>query len=234
MSAKVLKSVAVPTLSAGIGTRVQFQLGGKLEKLRATGVVAGIIHYEHIMIRIPAIPGILSRLNEGDPVVVRYVYEGNVYGFNSTILAFTNKPALIVFLAYPDEVESVNLRETQRVSCCLSAKVITEGGGYKAVLEDISLGGCRACLEEGVSESSSLDIDQRIELAFHLEGVAQEQVISCRVKHMKKDAQLYQIGFQFDKENKTVLKNVEQYIEGLISQEEATRTLSSKDETEHV
>jgi c-di-GMP-binding flagellar brake protein YcgR len=230
MSAKVLKPVAAPTLSAGIGTRVQFQLGGKLEKLKTSGVLAGMIHDEHVMIRIPPIPGILDRLNEGDPVVVRYIYAGKAYGFNSTILAFTNKPALIVFLAYPDEVESVNLRETQRVPCCLSAKIVAEGGGYKAVIEDISLGGCRACLEDGVSESSSLDIDQMIELAFHLDGVAKEQVISCTIRNLKKDAQLYQIGIQFDKENETVLKNVEQYIENLTSQEGASRILSYEDE----
>jgi c-di-GMP-binding flagellar brake protein YcgR len=227
MSVEALKPVAgVTILNAGIGVRVQFQLGGKAEKLKAGGVLAGMIPHEHIMIRVPAIPGILSRLNEGDPVVVRYIYGGNAYGFNSTILAFTNKPALIVFIAYPDEVETLNLRETQRVPCCLSAQVKTDGGGYKAVIEDISLGGCKAFLEEGASESSSLDIDQAIELAFHLDGVAGEQVISCRVKNLKKDAQLYEIGIQFDKEHETVLKNIEQYIDGLMSQEGATASYS--------
>ena len=73
-------------LNIGIGTRMQFQLGGKGQEFKAAGVLAGMISDKYLMIRVPAIPGILSRLQEDDLIVVRYVYAGNVYGFNSTIV----------------------------------------------------------------------------------------------------------------------------------------------------
>ncbi len=201
------------TLNIGIGTRMQFQLGGKGQELKAAGFLAGMIHDEYLMIRVPAIPGILSRLTEGDLIIVRYVYAGNVYGFNSTISNYIQKPALIVFLAYPAAVEIVNLRKAQRVECLFPATVKTDKGDYKAVIVDISQGGCRICLDHGANHSSSFDVDQTIGLSFHLAGVAEEQGIKGTIRVLKKDAQLSEMGIKFDEEDKAVLKNVKEYIE---------------------
>ena len=200
-------------LNIGIGTRMQFQLGEKGQEFKAAGFLAGMISDEYLMIRVPAIPGILSRLNENDLIVVRYVYAGNVYGFNSTISNYIQKPALIVFLPYPAAVEIVNLRKAQRVECLFPATVKTDKGDYKAVIVDISQGGCRICLDHGASQSSLFDIDQTIGLSFHLPGMAEEQVIESRIRVLKKDAQLSEMGIKFNEEDKDVLNNVKQYIE---------------------
>ena len=200
-------------LNIGIGTRMQFQLGEKGQEFKAAGFLAGMISDEYLMIRVPAIPGILSRLNENDLIVVRYVYAGNVYGFNSTISNYIQKPALIVFLPYPAAVEIVNLRKAQRVECLFPATVKTDKGDYKAVIVDISQGGCRICLDHGASQSSLFDIDQMIRLSFHLPGMAEEQVIESRIRVLKKDAQLSEMGIKFNEEDKDVLNNVKQYIE---------------------
>ncbi len=216
MFEKVLETlVGIGRVKIGLGVPVQFQLIGKNDKLRSTGFLAGMIPEEYLMVRVPAIPGILSRLSEGEPVVVRYIYEGHVYGFNSTILTFISKPGLMAFITYPDKVETMSLRETQRIPCCLSATIKTDGGEYRAVIVDISEGGSRVCLEEGFGESLSFDLGQTMELSFQFIGVAENQLISCTVRNLKRDAQLYEIGFQFDQENQAVLKKVKEYLDSL-------------------
>ncbi|MGO9019315.1 MAG: flagellar brake protein [Syntrophobacteraceae bacterium] len=201
------------TLNIGIGTRLQFQLGIKGQKCKAAGVLVGMVPYEYLMIRVPAIPGILSRLNEGEPIVVRYVYAGNVHGFSSAILNSIQKPALIVFLTYPSEVEAMNLRKAQRMECLLPASLKTDRGDYKAVIVDISLGGCRICFDYDAIESLTIDIDQTIGISFNLTGMAEEQVINCKIKNLKKDNPFCEMGVQFDQENKDVSNNVKRYIE---------------------
>jgi c-di-GMP-binding flagellar brake protein YcgR len=200
-------------LSIGIGTRLQFQLGIKGQEFKAAGVLIGMVPYEYLIIRVPAIPGILSRLNEGEMIVVRYVYAGHVHGFSSTILNSIQKPGLIVFVTYPSEVEAMNLRKAQRMDCFFPASVKTDMGDYKAVIVDISVGGCRTRLDYEVVESSSIDIDQTIAISFHLTGMAEEQVINGKVKNLKKDSQFFEMGVQFDQENEAVLNNVKLYIE---------------------
>ena len=62
-------------------------------------------------------------------------------------------------------------------------------------------------------DSRIFDIDQSIGLSFHLAGVVEEQVIKGKIRLLKKDAQLSEMGIQFDQENEAVLNNVKQYIE---------------------
>jgi len=201
------------TLSIGIGTRLQFQLGIKGQEFKAAGVLVGMVPDEYLIIRVPAIPGILSRLNEGELIVVRYVYGGHVHGFSSTILHSIQKPGLIVFVTYPSEVEAMNLRKAQRMECFFPASVKTDMGDFKAVIVDISVGGCRTRLDYDAVESSSIDIDQTIAISFHLTGMAEEQVINGKVKNLKKDSQFFEMGVQFDQEDGAVLNNVKLSIE---------------------
>ncbi|MGC9963848.1 MAG: flagellar brake protein [Syntrophobacteraceae bacterium] len=201
-------------LSIGIGTTLQFQLGWKGHELKAAGVLVGMSSDEYLMIRVPAIPGILSRLCEGDPIVVRYVYAGNVYGFTSTILTCIQKPALIVFIAYPTSVESMNLRKARRMQCLFPATVKGQGGDLKGLILDISLGGCKICIDNELSESLSIDVDQTIGISFLLTGTTEEQVINGRVQNMKKDDKHTEMGIQFDPENASVLSNVKLYMDG--------------------
>jgi c-di-GMP-binding flagellar brake protein YcgR len=199
-------------LSIGIGTKLQFQLGEKGGEFKAAGILVGMIPDEYLLIRVPAIPGILSRLNEGDPIVVRYVYAGNVFGFTSTVVTCIQKPALVVFLAYPNAVEAMNLRKGQRMECLFPATLKTDMADHKAVIVDISLGGCKICLDHEAVESSSIDIDQTIGISFLLTGMAEEQVINGKIRNLKKDSQFSEMGVQFDQENEAVLNNVKLYI----------------------
>lgn len=201
------------TLNIGIGTRIQFQFGKKGQEFKVAGVMVGMVPDEFLIIRVPAIPGILSRLNEEISIVARYVYAGNVYGFSSTMLTCIHRPALLVFLAYPATVETINLRKNERIECRFPVMLKTDPGGYKAVIVDISLGGCRICIDNEATEPSSFDVDQMIGLSFHLAGIAEEQTINGRVKNIRKDGQLSELGIQFDKENKVVLNNVKVYID---------------------
>ena len=76
------------TLSIGIGTRLQFQLGIKGQECKAAGILVERFLDEYLMVRAPAIPGILSKMNGGDPIVVvclcrkclwLYLYGYNLY-----------------------------------------------------------------------------------------------------------------------------------------------------------
>jgi c-di-GMP-binding flagellar brake protein YcgR len=203
-------------LNIGFGTTLQFQLGRKGHELRAAGVLIGISPDEYLIFRAPAIPGILSRLCEAEPIIVRYVYAGNVYGFTSTILTCIQKPALIVFVAYPFSVESMNLRKARRMQCLFPAAIKKQDGDdIKCLILDISVGGCKICIENESNESFPMDLDQTVRVSFLLTGTPEEQIINGRIQNMKKDDKHTQVGVQFDPENKPVLNNVKLYMDRL-------------------
>ena len=88
-----------------------------------------------------------------------------------------------------------------------------QGATTRASYLDISLGGCRICLEHDALKSLSFDLDQTIEISFHLTGTAEEQVINAKIKNLKKDSKFSEMGVQFDHENEAVLNSVKLYIE---------------------
>ena len=200
-------------LSIGLGTRLQTQLGKKGDELKVASILVGIVPDEYFMIRIPAVPGVLSKLFEGAPITVRYVYAGNVYGFSSTVLSYTGKPALIVFMSYPTSVEMLNLRKAQRLECLLPAAIRISDKEFKGVILDISVGGCRVYTEYDESDYVDFDIEKEIQLSFQLAGTAEDQVIGGRVQNVKKDNKLAELGIRFDQENTEILEKVKEYID---------------------
>jgi hypothetical protein len=203
-------------LSIGLGTRLQVQMGELSEGMKIAGMLVGIIPEECLMIQVPAIPGILDKLSEGSPVIARYIYAGNVYGFASTVRTYTHKPTLIVFLAYPTSVEIINLRKTKRMECLLPAELTILGKDFKGVILDISTGGCRLYIEYDPIESPVIDVGKSIELRFHLTGISEEQTISGKIQNLKKKAELAEIGLEFDHGETKVKDNIATYIDNFL------------------
>ncbi len=203
-------------LSIGLGTHLQVQLGDLGKGMKIAGMLVGIIPEVCLMIQVPAIPGILDKLSGGSPVVARYVYAGNVYGFASAILTYTHKPAFIVFLAYPTSVETINLRKTKRMECILPAKLIILDKIFNGVILDISTGGCRLCIEYDPVESPVIDVGNGIEVRFHLTGISEEQIIGGKTQNLKKDNRLAEIGLAFDRDETKVRDNIAAYIDAFL------------------
>lgn len=188
--------------------------------MKIAGMLVGIISSEYLIIQVPAIPGILDKLSEGAPVTVRYVYAGNVYGFASIIQAYTLKPTLLAYITYPDSVESINLRKTKRLQCLLPVELRIPGTNalsFQGVVLDISAGGCRLNIEYNPGAPPVVDVGHGIEVRFQLIGNSEEQVISGKIRNLKKGNDLAEIGMEFDLDNNTKVKdNILTYIDGFL------------------
>lgn len=201
------------SLAIGLGTTLQLEVGQQGRESKVTGVLIGMVPEECLLIRVPAIPGILDKLSEGSPIVVRYVYAGSIYGFTSVVLAYTLKPALVVFINYPTSVESMSLRKAKRLQCFFPAKVKIGAEGHRAVIVDISMGGCRIHVEHGADESLLQSRGRTVSLVFQLTGLAEEQAIGGRIQNVKSEGMIAEIGIAFDPQDEVVLNNVKRYID---------------------
>ena len=107
--------------------------------------------------------GVLE-LRIGDELTVRFLHDGNAYGFVSEVKYLARMPDELVFLRYPQAIEHVSVRRHRRLSCRLPCNLLT-GSGEKApaVLLDISEGGMkiasRALGESGHEEGMGVTIE---------------------------------------------------------------------------
>lgn len=111
---------------------------------------------KYLILKYPAQSGkndYIDVLTEGNGAIVRYIIEderGECVAFSTTILAISFRPERLVYLAYPKNVESRQLRETNRLRTHIPAKISlnknynTESENLlHGLIIDISPSGCR-------------------------------------------------------------------------------------------
>lgn len=115
-------------LNIGLGTRLQVQLSGMEGQFRSN--LVGMEPERYLIVQVPMMTGILNKLQEGNRATVRYLYSGYIYGFSSTVMHFSTKPAPLLFLAYPKTVEIIELRKSKRVDCFFPGEKLSSYWAY--------------------------------------------------------------------------------------------------------
>jgi hypothetical protein len=137
------------------------------DSARIPGTLVGNIHDEFL---------ILSGLKDidlqiGEQIVVRMVHESSVYGYQSSVQGIIEAPVKMFVISYPQRVESVNLRKSERLKVFFPASVRAPVNPpaqdlqiLSGMLLNISSGGCCFSSKRQVQTSS------RISLSFSFPG----------------------------------------------------------------
>jgi hypothetical protein len=110
-------------IKAAPGTSVSLQcepLGSKM-KSRLIGM-----EQDHYIILSLSDPARFAKLRKGMPLIARYLYAGEAFGFKGTILSTVDDPPLVL-ITYPRKIEKLILRSEQRQECILPAMVCIGG-----------------------------------------------------------------------------------------------------------
>jgi hypothetical protein len=151
-----------------------------------------------------------SGLAEHMPCTLSYVRDGKLVGCRTEIREAIAAPLPLLFLAYPQQVEEMHLRQHPRVSSNEPAVVsriasrgknrggITPADHVGGLVKDLSMGGCRLALERLPSwvKASAL-----VHLEFELPGLGHVTNLTSLVKSIDREGERYLIGveFQFDR-----------------------------------
>jgi hypothetical protein len=111
------------------------------------GEFLGTTHYEFLIIRLPSIPGLRSKLLPHMRVEISYVADGARNQFAAEIITFTQKPAFLLFTSYPDRMSVMETRHHNRVACALPVSFASPYGEGLGIMSDLSRSGCRVVLE---------------------------------------------------------------------------------------
>ena len=184
-------------LNISSGHPVQFQIEGQYERHFST--LVGLEKGGYLLIKTPKIHGFTNDIYSGLPIIVRYIFQGTVFGFKSKITGLVMRPVGMIILEFPEKVETHNLRAYQRSECYIPIKLSLGNGMTPGILIDISAGGCRVWIE---SENSKVtpEIAADIELKLAHEEGSESGRIKGQIRNMKKDDSGTSLGIQFDKE----------------------------------
>lgn len=189
---------------------MQIQIEGVLAHFKTT--LIAIEADQYLMIETPKFHGIETKLFSGNQVVVRFVYSGTVYGFMSKILNYIKIPSRLMFLTYPEVIESQELRKECRVECLLPAMIKFPGQeeAYRGVILDISGQGCNLTIVTPLR--NSVKVEDKVQLTFQLVGIEGSQTVPGEVRNTNQDSKKISIGIKFVELTAEILNNINSYV----------------------
>ena len=169
-----------------------------------------------LIIKTPTIISRQNLLSEGTSLVVRYTHLGDVYKFTTTIVGTNEKPLKVTYLSYPDVIEKIECRDTQRVNCFIPASLAYDKIKIEGMVTDISLGGCKF-RTDSIDQIEGLLIRKEgdVTLNFSLLGLEGAKEFKGNIKKVAFDID-FALGVGFSDIDKDSRKIIESYVESTI------------------
>ena len=196
------------------GTPLQIKIDGVDFALKST--LIGIEEDKYLIIKVPTnslYGSIKHKYFRGTKIVVRYLYKGTVFGFQSELIEDLYTPLKLLFVEYPEIIENHNLRSMERVDCYLHTKVKIKEEEIEGIILDINKKGC-CCVFKGTVKSN-FQIDEVITLRYQFPQIEDEQLTLGKVKSIKKDKKQITLGILFHEIEPEVENIIDQYISSI-------------------
>lgn len=153
-----------------------------------------------LMVALPRADGRPVPVSDGDTVVLRYVLDGDVYGFRAEVLRVQYRPEPLLFLAFPAEIENVPLRSDPRVPVRLPAVVSwlpgrrPPSGLAFGFVRDLTADG--GLLEMPLGDGAE-PLGRSLHLTFAL-GVDEEVRVNAVVRNDTLEGPVHRMGIAFN------------------------------------
>ena len=173
-----------------------------INKLRMQSRLIGWDEGGCLMLEQPTRGGSAVQLTKDLSLVGRGMYEGRVWGFKSNVLLQTVQPFRILFLAYPEQIEQMSLRKTERIQVSLDVFLSARKHDFKDLSnkKDASKGNIKNISNTGCSISCPFrfEVDMPIFVSCELpNGKVLENAMGF-VRNVTRDQNENVYGVQLD------------------------------------
>lgn len=149
----------------------------------------------------------------GAPYVVRFVSGGMVYGYDSMLMKQYTTPVNLWVMRYPDEIQTVNLRKSQRVSTFIPSTLTSAQGDVTGALIDISEGGGLFSSPNRVEAQSG----QSAHMDMALPGGERVEGLECKICSIKSVNGKVLLGINFNPRDTANIQKIKSFYLLLIS-----------------
>ncbi|MDR2892906.1 MAG: flagellar brake protein [Deltaproteobacteria bacterium] len=210
------KTLHMPKIELEIGSKMLVRLGWGAEDAskEMTAELIGCLHYEYIVLRILPNPGLLSRLIPGTQARVRFLHDGAASEFNVSVLSYIVRPSLLIFLSYPESMNSISVRQFQRLQSRLPAVLFSSEGAFGGTIGDVSMGGCQLVADiRGQAAARNIQSGSGGTLQVCLKATGNPSKVNCVLRNVEIEHFQLSVGLAFDPEDKVFRKDLEEYLE---------------------
>lgn len=207
---------ATADFDMSVGIKLSMEVRGIDEKL--VSPLVGFSRGKYVVTQLPSLAEsnkevLFQHLYAGNPVTVRYLEAGAVFGFRSEIIKYLFSPFPLLFLTFPVRVESFNLRRHKRISCLLPVSARIGEADYSGLMTDLSLSGCRVGLTIMRKYQPTIGVDDEVLLTCPLFGQNGDSTLRCQIKRAASDVGKLDLGLKFTDVPDTSRQGILSYIQ---------------------
>lgn len=201
---------------------------------RVTTAFRGYSRDKYLLLDTPQHEGSSLDFEYGMPLVLRLMHQSKVYGFKAEVLGRTTMPFPLLFLTYPKDVESLNLRKGKLYKVMLDAAYATVTPDDAAKIGDGEIEE-RKGLILNLSENGALletdwpmEVGESIDLSFAVPEHGQVDGLTAKVLSCLVRGHACWIELHFDDQEQPACAAIMEYLQHLESRqlEEAMLRLS--------
>lgn len=207
-----IAKIAGVNLEVALGSDLVVMLPGAQTGYR--GTIVGFDAYEYIIASLRLPKSVRDSLTYKGELVIKYLHEGTVYGFRSTILNHITRPAPLLFFTYPDSLEKLDLRKASRTSCNIDGTIFTmEGKGYECLVLNVSETGCKVSVAVNARDPlNTMEKGQDMVVTMQL-GSSGAVKLPVGVKNITKEKGNIHFGCMFLDINEKEQEQISSYVE---------------------
>ena len=187
-----------------IGTKVYLEIEGV--NFSVTSVFIGMLKDEFMIVTLPKrYKSVKNKLYPANKMVVKYLYDGSVYAFQTCVMETITNPIKALALEYPKVVQQRELRGVKRNMVVIPGRVEAKKTEFPVVVFDISKHGCRFKYQDNKSNIASLREGDLLRVYCQFPGATEEVGAMAVVRNVRREQGQLSIGAKFQDVTKTFL-----------------------------
>ena len=187
-----------------IGTQVYLEIEGVT--FSVTSIFIGLLKDEFMIITLPKrYKSVKTKLFAGNTTVVKYLFNGCVYAFQTSIIEMITTPIKALTLGYPKVIQERELRGTKRNDVVIPGRIEAKKTEFAVIVNDINKHGCRFKYLDRKSTAAPLREGDILRIYCQFPGFADEIGAMACVRNVRREKGQLSIGAEFQDMTKTFL-----------------------------
>ena len=187
-----------------IGTQVYLEITGV--NYSVTSVFIGMLKDEFMIVTLPKrYKSVQNKLFTGNKIIVKYLFDGSVFAFQTSVIETITNPIKALALEYPKVVQQRELRIEKRNFVVIPGRAEAKKIEFPIVVFDISKNGLRFKYKDNKQNLSTLKENDVVRVYCQFPGAPEEVGALSVVRNVRREQGQLSIGTEFQDVSKAFL-----------------------------
>jgi hypothetical protein len=187
-----------------IGTKIYMEIEGV--NFSVNSIFIGLLKDEFMIVTLPKrYKSVKNKLFPSNKIVVKYLYEGSVFAFQTSVIEMITTPIRALAIEYPKVVQKRELRVVKRNNVVIPGRIEAKQVEFSIVVFDISKNGCRFKYHDDKTAMTPLREGDLLRLYCQFPGVSEEVGAMAVVRNVRREQEKLSVGVQFQDVTRTFL-----------------------------